>query len=135
MNELKPCPFCGGKAYITTFDVFGGVHYAVCRNCKARVGKPSEADAVAAWNRRAQPANEPLTLDELRGMDGEPVWVIPIDGCGWDVIDDGEWNLLDKREYGCARDNWGREIPFDDYGKAWLAYRHKPTEESLATGN
>jgi len=43
--------------------------------------KPDEQEdalnrAISAWNRRAQPANEPLTLEQLRQMYDEPVWVV-----------------------------------------------------------
>ena len=34
--------------------------------------------AGVADGARSQPSNEPLTLEELREMDGEPVWVTPL---------------------------------------------------------
>ena len=54
--------------------------------------------------------NEPLALDELRKMDGEPVWLVNQNGGRW-VIMSGVylWN---------SRKN-------ADYGKTWLAYRSK----------
>lgn len=83
MSELKPCPFCGGApAVIEDGYKAIAVH---CFNCGADITAETERKACAAWNRRAQPANEPkvveidqvknepLTLDELRGMDGELV--------------------------------------------------------------
>lgn len=77
---LKACPFCGGKAKWRYIKPQG---YVFCVKCGTSTGIYSdtyeEADckpeAIAAWNRRAEPANEPLTLDELREMHGEPVWV------------------------------------------------------------
>lgn len=51
MSELKPCPFCGGKAKLSAKDhLFGGYNgigqsrreyliRAICNKCKAR-GKP-----------------------------------------------------------------------------------------------
>lgn len=78
------------------------------------------------------PPNEPLTLDELREMDGEPVW-------GKSLITDkpGEWFILRVVEMSktwfiaCA----GAEQGFGDkdtYGKTWLAY-HRPrwTEQEV----
>lgn len=54
-EKIKPCPFCGSSASIIsgTED-----HYVVCRNddCAAAIvarSFPSEAEAIAAWNRRA----------------------------------------------------------------------------------
>ena len=38
----------------------------------------------------AQPANEPLTMEQLREMDGEPVWVTHKDGSG------GRWGVVNK---------------------------------------
>lgn len=74
MNKvnLKPCPFCGGKAYLeTNHRAFINaqttrVAFVRCLNCNARTqrielakyGKTShsieaENEAVQAWNRRA----------------------------------------------------------------------------------
>ena len=58
---------------------------------------------------------EPLTLDELRQMDGEPVWLVNQNGGRW-VIMSGAY-LWDSRKNA-------------DYGKTWLAYRQKPEEDS-----
>ena len=54
--------------------------------------------------------NEPLTLDELRQMDGDPVWLVNQNGGRW-VIMSGAY-LWDSRKNA-------------DYGKTWLAYRQK----------
>ena len=62
--------------------------------------------------------NQPLTLDELRKMDGEPVWVqspgVPEYG-RWAIVEGvGENCLFLHDDFTCH-----------DYGKTWLAYRHK----------
>ena len=62
--------------------------------------------------------NEPLTLDELRKMDGEPVWVqspgVPEYG-RWAIVEGvGENCLFLHDDFTCH-----------DYGKTWLAYRSK----------
>ncbi len=60
--ELKPCPFCGGKARIRMFRTFiERVHgmddkfYVTCTGCY--IDGPgyhlTESDAADAWNRRA----------------------------------------------------------------------------------
>ena len=72
--------------------------------------------------------NEPLTLDELRKMDGEPVWC--------EIYIKGQFPF-----YGIVHgDNVTGFIPGDDrpvnlaitnvgaYGLAWLADRQKPEE-------
>ena len=74
--------------------------------------------------------NEPLTLEELREMDGEPVRVVPKDKpahcggwCGVTV-----WKC-DRYSYvSLLRDadsGWG----FEEYGKTWIAYRRPPEGE------
>ena len=60
--------------------------------------------------------NRPLTLDELRRMDGEPVWLVNQNGGRW-VIMSGAY-LWDSRKNA-------------DYGKTWLAYRQKPEEGTV----
>ncbi|WP_099206206.1 hypothetical protein [Scatolibacter rhodanostii] len=32
-------------------------------------------EAAERWNNRSTPENKPLTLEQLRQMDGEPVWI------------------------------------------------------------
>ena len=86
------------------------------------------------WARKAlQPTltqpNEPLTLEELREMDEEPVW-------GKSLITEkpGEWFILRVVEMSktwfiaCA----GAAQGFGDkdtYGKTWIAYRRPPEGE------
>lgn len=51
MDELKPCPFCGGEAKVQRFPH----NYAVyCTECYASTiqFKPTDKEAVEAWNRR-----------------------------------------------------------------------------------
>ena len=67
------------------------------------------------------PPNDPLTLEALREMDGEPVWICDPDGS------DGMWALVDL-EYELCRTAKGGIAIFDTYGKTWLAYRRKPEE-------
>ena len=54
-EELKPCPFCGGKAMNDREDIF-------CQDCNAKIGKawPQDSvtyeeatqEAIEAWNTR-----------------------------------------------------------------------------------
>ena len=58
--------------------------------------------------------NAPLTMEELRQMDGEPVWCVSLGaklsrGDGW-YIGVNNWHM-------------------GGYGKTWLAYRQKPEED------
>ena len=57
MSEIKNCPFCGGEA---TIDNAGGKYQAWCKHCCCiHMGEfyNTEAEAIAAWNRRHQPEN------------------------------------------------------------------------------
>ena len=63
------------------------------------------------------PPNEPLTLEELREMDGEPVWC-----CAKGQPTNGAWMLVGAN--GC--ENLTSFAVFDDYGIEWLAYRRPP---------
>ena len=69
-------------------------------------------------------ANKALTLDELRQMDGEPVWVqspgVPEYG-RWAIVEGvGENCLFLHDDFTCH-----------DYGKTWLAYLQKPEEGTV----
>lgn len=63
-----------------------------------------------------------LTLDELRQIDGEPVW---IERRVSDSSDDKEWALV-YTGGGFCRTSVGNIAFFALYGISWLAYRSKP---------
>lgn len=69
------------------------------------------------------PPNDPLTLEELREMDGEPVWIVPMRGSGGFCT----WMLVDA-EYELCREAHGEMAVFENCGKTWLAYPRKPKE-------
>ena len=51
LAELKPCPFCGGKAQI---NYAGADLLILCSKCLVRTESyHTKAEAVEAWNRRA----------------------------------------------------------------------------------
>lgn len=52
VNELKPCPFCGGKAVIKT--AFPGSYIVHCVLCECMFASffKDEDTARAEWNRR-----------------------------------------------------------------------------------
>lgn len=69
--------------------------------------------------------NEPMTLDELRKMDGDPVWVEFQDGSG------GCWGLVHITVFTHIVFANGHfcTVGKPYYGKTWLAYRQKPEED------
>ena len=74
--------------------------------------------------------NEPLTLDELRQMDGHPVWVVERPDWGhWELSADAEDYIAERDQdfYGLKHND-----PAGRYGLhmlGWLAYRRPPEEE------
>ena len=84
------------------------------------------ADQIKAMPSITTPPNDPLTLEELQGMDGEPVWVVPLND--FDILPANY--LVNAYAEQIVVDKFGAYLDFEDYGKTWLAYRRKPEEES-----
>lgn len=73
------------------------------------------------------PPNEPLTLEELREMKGQPVWTVTtgLDGSGrWELVCDVDYE--DVLEMASCVDGF-YAIEMDTYGSTWTAYR-RPLE-------
>ena len=69
------------------------------------------------------PPNEPLTLEQLREMDGEPVWVETKAGLKF-------WGIVTKI---CVSSGDGRYLLITEdteYGQTWVAYRCPPEGEA-----
>ena len=81
MADLRPCPFCGGHGANIKKLLVGDVYYVACVVCHATshaFDKPE--NAATAWNRRAEPENRVLTLEEVNahcegGVEAAPLWV------------------------------------------------------------
>ena len=71
-----------------------------------------------------QERNDPLTLDGLRKMDGEPVWIKLFDPDEEFWVLRNEW--VDTRNPEPVILFHMRWYSHADYGKTWLAYRQKP---------
>lgn len=78
--------------------------------------------------RRAQPSEKPLTLEELRGMDGEPVWVERLWGAKIK-----KWIIASPNEYGLTQGVHEKSqfMAWKTYGVLWRALRSRPKEEAL----
>lgn len=106
---------------------------AALRAYAATTDNAELADDIINWI-GAEP-NEPLTLEELREMDGEPVWVKQLKGLS---VRDTDWAVVEFRlepdvKHDKIRVWWpgseDEDTPSeDDYGKTWIAYR-RPKEE------
>ena len=91
------------------------------------VWEEAQPNAAVPYKPTLTPTNEPLTLEQLREMDGEPVWI-----ANPDALEYGRWGIVDgvyqaeddqvlmlRGDYSCHY-----------YGKTWLAYRRPPEGEA-----
>ena len=85
--------------------------------------RPIDADFLLAGN-CPLPSNDPLTLEELRELDGEPVYIVGINGSrasGWGLV---------RCEARACQTFFAWYLFFEWYGKTWIAYRRRPEEGS-----
>ena len=114
----KTCDAHTAEAEYLLVVLWNGLHNAYGMDAKVadRVAEIAhEGDKVQP---DTTPKNDPLTLEELREMDGEPVWVQSMVS-GWTLVD---------VERGCCTNGRGETASFERYGELWLAYRRKPEE-------
>jgi Lar family restriction alleviation protein len=131
MDKLKECPFCGSTVKIDEEDFY----MFCCDKCGAGVtfakvfedgtaGDCSKEESITAWNRRATPENKALTVEQLRQMDGEPVYCIGLKNRaldGWGLIDvDGD------AIYDGTNDYWD----LGECGIRYNAYARRPEQEA-----
>lgn len=57
-NDLKPCPFCGGKAKTDTILGRPGVTCTKCRAFMRALFGEEENEVIEAWNRRVKDEEE-----------------------------------------------------------------------------
>lgn len=133
MKELKPCPFCGGEDISVSEDTSMGA-WAACAACGS-LGptRQTEEEAAEAWNHRYELSNEPLTLNELRQMDGEPAFFVnKYEG-------EQRWGIIHIYHDGSDKCGVpGVDVFFSDFQRmdcwdygndGWLAYRRRPEEK------
>lgn len=165
---LLPCPCCGSEAkFKKGFPSRQIAHcrqaVVQCKKCGVRTvthrqlpmerWQDVDRAAIEEWNTRApilsagkmemlEALNDPLTLEQLREMGGDPVYIIA-KGMGI-----AEWNVIKGKDYitlsydqptigfktvteGIEFVN-GRMFRIDSYGVTWLAYRRPPEGEDGA---
>ena len=96
-----------------------------CENLYTRMAVFGLMQSMPTVDYQEEP-NEPLTIQQLRGMDGEPVWIVDIGGRNW--YGPG-WAIVD-RENNLVRTvkNWN-PVFFEKYGERWLAYCRPPERQ------
>lgn len=108
--------------------------YHECINrgfCREATGhrQDMEAEQMALEALREKAAREnpnPLTIEELRQMNGEPVWVVELNN--WAIVnveEGGRWDGIPfvHTKIGGVSVEWNAE------SRNLLCYRHKPKEE------
>lgn len=83
--------------------------------------------AISALQEQDERENpKPLTLDELRGMDGEPVWLLPDRKC---FIVNNDFLLPYGERHPCGVDMWGAGTSLSLLAKCGV-YRYLPKEDA-----
>lgn len=103
-DELKPCPQKGMTA--EEIDAFNWAINQQYQSVAAR-----KASALANYIRRTEPENKALTLEQLKRMGGEPVWIENLKN-----PQTSHWWVVEELCHG----TW------DNYGKTWIAYARQP---------
>ena len=105
------CPVCGERLML-------------CDECR-HTEEPSPCDygvtGDGCWRNppKSTLIDIPLTLEELREMDGEPVWI----RTKYDASK-SFWAIVNTK--GDQVESYARVELFEDYWSDWLAYRRKP---------
>jgi hypothetical protein len=145
MDELKPCPGVDLRDVHVMWKAVNELedmafHESMKKHLSAETlaiaitaicEKAERARHENAETRRAAPENKALTVEQLRKMGGEPVWIVIVGEamppmCEI-VVESGKNGI--KLANAEITDDYG---DFDLYGKTWLAYARKP-EGSEAT--
>ena len=98
--------------------------------CSLRDGEAAEYHSMFAAMLEEAPPNEPLTIEQLREMNGEPVWIVePPDWGHWELSADAEDYIADRDQdlYGLKHDDPAGQCGLHVLG--WLAYRRPPEGE------
>ena len=120
------CSRCGRQLDIYYCE--SRLYLVRCKHCRivSLVEARNPNEAAEKVSHCAQQPNEPLTIDELRKMKGQPVWIVLLNIAKQsryeivtEVHEDGIWMA-------CADDD-NDYAAFGLYGKTWLAYR-RPLE-------
>lgn len=99
--------------------------------CGRFMGGPGD-DSITVrdmWNQRTEQPNVPLTLDELRQMGGEPVWIQPAEPGGKIPA---RWMLFEGERQDShlflfyPLSGLSQGYAASAYRKTWLAYRRRP---------
>lgn len=106
---------------------------ALHQSMKPTISEAAKVTAMVALLEKMERENpQPLTKDELREMEGQPVWIHTFSSKNKKTYI-SEWALV--ASVGQTFVTFARcqvhgriEKMFSEYGKTWLAYKYKPRE-------
>lgn len=80
-QQLKPCPFCGGKAELGEAEYARTFFYAFCTSCFASIQSCKTTDeAIKQWNTRVEPKDKAIQFIQEVTADG---WIQTNDSSHW----------------------------------------------------
>lgn len=105
------------------FDCKKCLHEKVCALWASRESQDASCfctDGCDYFTPTLTPPNEPLTIEQLREMGGQPYWHVGLR----EESSPPHWNILDPF--------YAKHIEDYRYGENWLAYRRPPEGEADA---
>ena len=127
---IKALEYCTGFDFVRCQDCPGycepdcGTQNDALQYLKMYRELADDSEAFAEWKE-----NPALTWDELRNMEGKPVWVVP-------EAEKGYWFVIEffhnNPYYGGDRVCFTNDVIFNrcDLGKTWQAYRKERNENA-----
>lgn len=82
MTELKPCPFCGGKADWFVLEKMNNekLYYVECSYCFARTGYYfTEYESIKEWNKRTP---DWISVNGRVPCETSNKWCVGVNSCG-----------------------------------------------------
>lgn len=107
------------------FDCKKCLHEKVCALWASRESQNASCfctDGCDYFTPTLTPPNEPLTIEQLREMGGQPYWHVGLR----EESSPPHWNILDPF--------YAKHIEDYRYGENWLAYRRPPEGEEHCYG-
>ncbi len=105
-------------------------------HCKSMIEKDGgfpiwekDCEALKAAIAALRPSGEPLTLEQLKEMDGQPVWIVGITHKWLSPC----WAIVDRDNCLVRTARNGSPVFFESYGRTWLAYAYPPIDRDKWT--
>ncbi len=119
MSKLKPCPIDLMKIRALCYD---GALRAYVEDEYIYL-KDTVSEEIVWIGDAAQPANEPLTLEQLREMDGNPVWIYDVN-C-WAIVAVEKYGRYANIPFAVGHFH-GVRFEWDILDRKLVCYRRKP---------